>query len=94
MLFYEEIDLLNSTGDLLYFAPERGVLDYLSNSKLDVKTTNYGDTLNPMLDEAVSDYQFDIMNIDQPDQSWDFIICHRVVEHVPDDRRALSELYR
>ena len=34
------------------------------------------------------------MNIQMPDNKWDFIICHHIIEHVPDDRKALKELFR
>ena len=36
----------------------------------------------------------DIQSIDRPDESYDFVACSHVLEHVADDRKALSELLR
>jgi ubiquinone/menaquinone biosynthesis C-methylase UbiE len=38
--------------------------------------------------------RMDITNITLPDNSFDVILCNHVLEHVPDDRKAMSELYR
>ena len=57
-----------------------------ANPRLDAKTSNYG--------PSDADYDIDILDIRQPDDSWDFIICHRIIEHVPDDHRAMRELFR
>ncbi|MEN8130798.1 MAG: methyltransferase domain-containing protein [Pseudomonadota bacterium] len=38
--------------------------------------------------------KMDITNIDCPDQSFDVIYCSHVLEHVQDDRKAMSEFYR
>lgn len=38
--------------------------------------------------------QMDITDIRLPDESFDAIICSHVLEHVLDDRRAMSELFR
>lgn len=37
---------------------------------------------------------FDISEIPLPDNSFDCIICYHVLEHVPDDTKAMKELYR
>jgi len=36
----------------------------------------------------------DITKIQYPDNSFDAILCHHVLEHIPDYRKALEELFR
>jgi SAM-dependent methyltransferase len=38
--------------------------------------------------------KMDIMDIQYPDETFDIIFCNDVLEHVPEDRKAMSELYR
>ena len=38
--------------------------------------------------------RMDITDIDYPDETFDVIYCSHVLEHVPDDRRAIRELHR
>ncbi len=38
--------------------------------------------------------EMDITNIRYPDRSFDLIICSHVLEHIQDDKKAISELYR
>jgi SAM-dependent methyltransferase len=89
IIFYKEhLRLFDCHGTLLYFAPEAGILPHFKNAPgLIVKTSSFPDI-------GKSDYSLDIMNIDLPNDSFDYIICHRVIEHVPDDRRAMREIFR
>lgn len=38
--------------------------------------------------------KMDITNIQYPDQSFDIIFCSHVLEHVPDDKKAMREFFR
>lgn len=86
--YNKHLRLFDCSGTVLYFAPEAGILPHFKKAHgLIVKTSSFPDT-------GQSDYSIDIMNIDIPNDSFDFIICHRVIEHVCDDRRAMRELFR
>jgi len=86
-LFYRRILKPDQmSGRLLYFAPEYNIRMFRNNPRLEVKTSEYGD--------APADYRLDICDIDLPGESFEFIICHRVIEHLPDDRKGMRELYR
>jgi SAM-dependent methyltransferase len=43
---------------------------------------------------APADLRLDITDMELPDGSFDLILCSHVLEHVPDDRAAMSELRR
>src|SRR5690606_23253730 len=36
----------------------------------------------------------DLTSIDLPDEQFDVIFCSHVLEHIPDDKRAMEEMYR
>lgn len=38
--------------------------------------------------------EMDITDIKQPDNSYDVILCNHVLEHIPEDYKAMAELYR
>jgi SAM-dependent methyltransferase len=41
-----------------------------------------------------ADVRMDITDIQFPDESFDIVYCSHVLEHVPDDRRAMGEFHR
>jgi SAM-dependent methyltransferase len=72
--------------DLLHISAEPCfVQDYTRRTK----TYVMGD-----FDPAQGEVAVDIQAIKFPDQTFDAVICHNVIEHVPDDRKALSEFFR
>jgi SAM-dependent methyltransferase len=72
---------------VLHFAPEQCFLKRFKHLKnLDYTTT---DLLSP-----IADIKADICNLPFDDNSYDVILCNHVLEHIPDDTKAMKELYR
>ena len=80
-----ESNELNSSGNLLHVAPE---------PVFQKKFTNMFDYISIDLDGANAMMAMDITSLDFDDEKFDVVICNHVLEHVPDDMAALSELYR
>ena len=55
-------------------------------SKLSYITTDY--------ETPHCDRQYDITSIPEEDASFDLVLCYHVLEHIPDDAKAMAELYR
>ena len=70
---------------VLYFAPENGMDRWMKRKGIAVTTADL---------YTVADLKLDLDHIDQPSASWDVVFCNHVLEHVPDYKRALRELYR
>ena len=58
------------------------------NSHSNINYIN-GDLYNPQADEVI-----DITSINYDDNVFDIIICSHVLEHIPKDELAMSELFR
>ena len=72
---------------ILHFAPEQCFLDRFRQLKnLDYTTT---DLLSP-----IADVKADICDLPFEDNCYDVIFCNHVLEHIPDDTKAMQELYR
>ena len=82
-----ETDLFTQPQKLLHFAPEQAFLKRFRKLKhLDYTTTD--------LNSPIADVKADICNLPFDDNSFNFIICNHVLEHIPDDMKAMKELYR
>lgn len=72
---------------VLHFAPEQAFYKLFRNQKnLDYTTT---DLLSPL-----ADVKADICNLPFQDNQYDIILCNHVLEHIPDDTKAMQELIR
>jgi len=82
-----ETDFFSSEKKVLHFAPEQCFLKQFKNLKhLDYTTTD--------LDSPIADVKADICNLPFEDNSYDVILCNHVLEHIPNDTKAMQELYR
>ncbi len=81
-----DTDALN--GTVLHFSPPRALSEKFK--KLDNLNYYSSDFEN----EFIADYNYDITAIASESDFYDLIICYHVLEHIEDDIKAMSELYR
>jgi SAM-dependent methyltransferase len=82
-----ETDFFTAPKKVLHFAPEQAFYKLFRNQKnLDYTTT---DLFSPL-----ADVKADICNLPFKDNTYDVILCNHVLEHIPDDTKAMQELYR
>ncbi len=85
--FQSGLDLDSEKLKVLHFAPEQAFYKLFRNQKnLDYTTT---DLFSPL-----ADVKADICNLPFQDNSYDIILCNHVLEHIPNDTKAMQELYR
>lgn len=83
----QKTEFFRSTLKVLHFAPEQAFYKRFKNLKnLHYTTTD--------LNSPLSDVKADICNLPFKDNTYDVILCNHVLEHIPDDLKAMQELYR
>jgi len=82
-----ETSFFTAKAKVLHFAPEQAFYKRFRNLKnLDYTTT---DLISPL-----ADVKADICNLPFPTNEYDIIFCNHVLEHIPDDTKAMQELLR
>jgi len=82
-----ETDFFSAEKKVLHFAPEQCFLKRFKQLKnIDYTTTD--------LESPIADVKADICKLPFTDNSYDIILCNHVLEHIPDDTKAMQELYR
>lgn len=72
---------------VLHFAPEQAFYKrFRKLENLDYTTTD--------LNSPLADVKADICDLPFEDKQFDFVLCNHVLEHIPDDTKAMQELYR
>lgn len=72
---------------VLHFAPEQAFYKrFRKLPNLDYTTTD--------LHSPLADVKADICDLPFEDNIYDFILCNHVLEHIPDDEKAMQEIYR
>ena len=82
-----ETDFFTKNYKVLHIAPEQEFLRRFKKMKnLDYTSA---DLFSPIVDVKA-----DILDLPFDDESFDIVICNHVLEHIEDDRKAMSELCR
>ncbi len=82
-----ETDFFTAPQKVLHFAPEQAFYKRFRKQKnLDYTTTD--------LNSPLADVKADICKLPFKDEEFDVILCNHVLEHIPDDTKAIQELYR
>lgn len=82
-----ETNFFSSKLKVLHFAPEQAFYKRFRNLKnLEYTTTD--------LNSPLADVKADICDLPFSNNSFDFILCNHVLEHIPDDTKAMQELFR
>lgn len=79
--------MLNPNIKVLHFSPHR----YLQKKLQKVYKKNY---ISTDIEGHYTNKNHDITQINEPDNTFDLIICLHVLEHVVNDQMAMAELYR
>ncbi|MEN9928886.1 MAG: hypothetical protein RLZZ231_807 [Bacteroidota bacterium] len=84
-----ETDFFTATEkkNILHFAPEQEFYKRFKKQKNIQYTTT--DLFSPL-----ADVKADICNLPFEDNQYDVLFCNHVLEHIPDDTKAMHELYR
>ena len=80
-------NFFNSPLKVLHFAPEQAFYKrFRKLENLEYTTTD--------LNSPLADVKADICDLPFPNDSYDVILCNHVLEHIPNDTKAMEELYR
>ncbi|WP_342687845.1 class I SAM-dependent methyltransferase [Aequorivita flava] len=75
-------------GKVLHFSPSRSVYRLLKkNPSITYFSTDYEA-------EFIAEHKYDITQIPLGANIFDLIICYHILEHIEDDRKAMTELHR
>ncbi|HEA29214.1 MAG TPA: SAM-dependent methyltransferase [Leeuwenhoekiella sp.] len=82
-----ETNFFTAPAKVLHFAPEQAFYKRFRKMKnLDYTTTD--------LNSPLADVKADICDLPFTSNAYDIIFCNHVLEHIPDDHKAMEELYR
>jgi SAM-dependent methyltransferase len=83
----QETNFFTAPLKVLHFAPEQAFYHRFRRlPNLEYTTTD--------LNSPLADVKADICNLPFADHTYDVILCNHVLEHIPDDTKAMQELYR
>lgn len=82
-----ETDFFQTPAKVLHMAPEKAFLSRL-------KKMPHLDYTACDLESPLADIKADICDLPFADASFDWVLCNHVLEHIPNDTKAIQELFR
>ena len=83
----KETNFFMTPCKLLHFAPEQAFYERFKKLKhIEYTTTD--------LESPLADVKADICQLPFTDNAFDVIFCNHVLEHIPDDTKAMEEMFR
>lgn len=86
-LMLKKWGVFQSSARILHVAPERQLQRHLENTPGLSYVT--GDIESPFVDQKI-----DLTQCPFDSEYFDVVICNHVLEHIPNDRKAIAEIYR
>lgn len=83
----QETDFFTKPAKVLHIAPEQAFYKRFKKLK-------HLDYITADLHSPLADVKADITDLPFDDNEFDVIFCNHVLEHIPDDTKAIQELYR
>ena len=86
-LYLQETDFFTAPHKMLHIAPEQCFYGRFRKMKnLDYTTAD--------LESPLADIKLDVQDMPLEDNTYDVVFCNHVLEHVPDDKKAMREILR
>lgn len=86
-LYLKKTEFFSKPLKVLHFAPEQAFYKRFKKlGSIEYTTTD--------LNSPLADVKADICNLPFPNNAFDVILCNHVLEHIPNDTKAMQELYR
>lgn len=89
LMYYlqQEVQLFERPLKILHFAPEMSI-------EKKIKASIHKDYISADINQNLADHKIDITDIPFENDTFDLVICSHVLGHVPDEAKAIDELYR
>lgn len=87
LFFKDKTDFFEKNRNVLHIAPEQTFLKKFRN----MKNLNY---TTADLESPIADIKLDVTDMPLDDNSYDMVMCNHVMEHIIDEKKAASEIYR
>jgi SAM-dependent methyltransferase len=88
LLLRDELRVTGAVRDFLHVAPNS------SGMRRIMEAVPLGSYVTLDIDSPLADVHADVTELPFADDSFDLVVCLHVLEHVPDDRKAIREFYR